>query len=101
MTVKMIQRMIPTNKKASIREIYEDQDGFWIILNDGWNADGIDFDELNCYIDEYNRSARLVNFWFWFNWTAPIDVDVHGFSELWNHNNPNMRFVHSIRGMNA
>lgn len=62
---------------------------------------GIDFDELNAYIDEYNRSRLSVNFWYWFNWTAPIDVDVRGFSVLWNHNNSNMRFVHSIRGMNA
>ena len=45
MTVKMVERMIPRAKKAAIREIYEDEDGFWIILNEGWNADGMDF---NC-----------------------------------------------------
>ena len=44
MNVSMIHRMIPKSKKASIREIYEDQDGFWIILNEGWNADGMDYD---------------------------------------------------------
>lgn len=44
MTVNMIHRMIPKNKKVAIREIYEDQDGFWIILNEDWNADGMDWD---------------------------------------------------------
>ena len=44
MTVNMVRRMIPKSKKAAIREIYEDQDGFWIILNSGWNADGMDSD---------------------------------------------------------
>lgn len=43
MTVNMVRRMIPKRKQAAIREIYEDQDGFWIILNEGWNADGMDF----------------------------------------------------------
>lgn len=44
MTVNTIHRMIPKSKKAAIREIYEDKDGFWVILNEGWNADGMDFD---------------------------------------------------------
>lgn len=42
MTVGMVKRMIPNDKKASIKDIYEDQDGYWIILNEGWNADGMD-----------------------------------------------------------
>jgi hypothetical protein len=44
MTVGIVERLIPRNKKAAIREIYEDVDGWWVILNDGWNADGMDFD---------------------------------------------------------
>lgn len=43
MTDSQISRMIPKSKKNAIREIYQDQDGIWIILNDGWNADGMDF----------------------------------------------------------
>ena len=44
MTNQQIIRMIPKNKKAAIREVYQDQDGIWIILNEGWNADGMDWD---------------------------------------------------------
>ena len=43
MTVSRIRQMIPKKKQNAIREIYEDEDGFWIILNEGWNADGSDF----------------------------------------------------------
>lgn len=43
MTVNRICRMIPKSKQKAIREIYEDTDGFWIVLNEGWNADGTDW----------------------------------------------------------
>lgn len=35
MTVSRIRQMIPKGKQKAIREIYEDTDGFWIILNEG------------------------------------------------------------------
>lgn len=61
MTVNMVSRMIPKSKKAAIREIYEDQDGFWIILNEGWNADGMDYD---CHViheggDDYTDAETV------------------------------------------
>lgn len=37
-----IMRMIPKSKKPAIRELYQDEDGIWIVLNDGWNADNMD-----------------------------------------------------------
>jgi hypothetical protein len=39
--------MIPKSKKAAIREVYQDSDGIWISLHEGWNADGMDSD---CHI---------------------------------------------------
>ena len=42
MTVNKIWKMIPREKQEGILEVYEDTDGFWIILNPGWNADGMD-----------------------------------------------------------
>ena len=42
MTNSQIMRMIPKSKKSAIREVYQDEDGIWIILNEGWNADGMD-----------------------------------------------------------
>ena len=44
-TDAQIMRMVPKAKKAAIREVYQDEDGIWICLNEGWNADGID---CNC-----------------------------------------------------
>ena len=42
MTNAQIQRMIPKSKKSAIYDLYQDQDGIWIILKEGWNADGMD-----------------------------------------------------------
>lgn len=42
MTEASIMRMIPKQKKASVYSAWEDSDGIWIMLNEGWNADNMD-----------------------------------------------------------
>ena len=42
MTAARVMGMVPKSKKAAIREVYIDSDGIWVILNEGWNADGMD-----------------------------------------------------------
>lgn len=43
-TNTQIMKLIPKSKKTGIRELYQDEDGIWIILNGGWNADNMDSD---------------------------------------------------------
>ena len=43
MKKEQIMRMIPKSKKASVYDVWEDSDGIWIMLNEGWNADGMDY----------------------------------------------------------
>lgn len=43
MTKDQIMRLIPKSKKASVYDAWEDSDGIWIMLNEGWNADGMDY----------------------------------------------------------
>ena len=38
-----IMRHVPKNKCCSVSEAWEDSDGIWIILMEGWNADGMDY----------------------------------------------------------
>ena len=61
MTVNRICRMIPKSKQKAIREIYEDEDGFWIILNEGWNADGMDYEcrTIHCGGDEETEESTI------------------------------------------
>ena len=63
MTVKTIERLIPARKKAAIREIYEDQDGFWICLNEGWNADGMDYScrVIHCGGDDLTDAETIAD----------------------------------------
>lgn len=42
MTREQIMNLVPKSKKAAIRDAWEDSDGVWIMLNEGWNADGMD-----------------------------------------------------------
>ena len=44
MTKDQIMRLVPKSKKAAIYDAWEDSDGIWIMLNEGWNADGMDSD---------------------------------------------------------
>ena len=41
-TNAQILKMIPKTKKPAIREVYQDEDGIWVILKEGWNADNTD-----------------------------------------------------------
>lgn len=41
---QMIMKYIPKTKHEAIRECFRDSDGYWIYLNDGWNADRMDSD---------------------------------------------------------
>ena len=41
----MIMKYVPDSKKAAINSAWEDSDGYWITLNDEWNADRMDW---NC-----------------------------------------------------
>lgn len=42
MTKASIMRMIPKEKKVSVYDAWEDSDGIWIMLKEGWNADNMD-----------------------------------------------------------
>ena len=44
MTKEQILRYFPKAKKSAVREVWEDSDGIWIILHEGWNADYMDSD---------------------------------------------------------
>lgn len=39
-----IMRYIPKSKVESVEDAWIDDDGMWIVLKDGWNADRMDFD---------------------------------------------------------
>lgn len=56
---------------------------------------GIDYQELNKYIREYNRRGynRYFEFWSWFSNECDDIGDVDGFSVLWNEHNANMNKV--------
>lgn len=42
MTQQQIMRLIPKTKKEAVYKAWEDSDGIWIMLNEGWNADNMD-----------------------------------------------------------
>lgn len=42
MTKEQIMKLIPKSKQAAVRDAWEDSDGVWIMLNEGWNADNMD-----------------------------------------------------------
>lgn len=37
-----ILKYIPKSKLNAIKNCWKDEDGYWITLNDGWNADRVD-----------------------------------------------------------
>ena len=41
-----IMKYIPRNKQEAVEDAYADQDGYWIILRDGWTASRMD---CNCH----------------------------------------------------
>ena len=42
MTKEQIMNLVPKSKKPAIKDAWEDSDGVWIMLNEGWNADNMD-----------------------------------------------------------
>ena len=42
MTKQQIMNYIPRSKQAAVYDAWEDSDGIWIMLNEGWNADRMD-----------------------------------------------------------
>ena len=39
---QQIMRKIPKSKVAAVRDAYKDEDGYWICLNEGWEASNMD-----------------------------------------------------------
>lgn len=37
-----IIKYVPKSKRAAIYDAWRDSDGYWIMLNEGWNADRTD-----------------------------------------------------------
>ncbi len=44
---KSIMKYIPKSKQDGISDCFRDDDGIWIYLKDGWNADRMD---SNCHV---------------------------------------------------
>ena len=42
---KSLLRYVPKSKHVSISQMWRDEDGIWVILRPGWNADRTD---MNC-----------------------------------------------------
>ena len=41
-----IMKYVPKTKREAIYDAWEDSDGMWIMLKEGWNADRMDY---NCH----------------------------------------------------
>lgn len=39
---KKIMKYVPKSKITAIRDAYKDDDGYWMTLNDGWEASNTD-----------------------------------------------------------
>lgn len=37
-----IMKYVPLKKRQAIKDAYRDEDGYWICLNDGWEASNTD-----------------------------------------------------------
>lgn len=58
---------------------------------------GFELDEINYYIDSYNKSndRYYMNFWEWLHFYYGFNA--HAFNYLWNEGNPLMSKVHRIK----
>ena len=57
-------------------------------------------EELNNYIDQFNRHpCPLMDFWEWLSFE--LDDVVTGFDCIWNQGNPQMSKVHIIKKVDA
>ncbi|MBR0542515.1 MAG: hypothetical protein IJK26_10000 [Clostridia bacterium] len=53
---KSILKYVPKSKLSAIRSCWKDSDGYWITLNDEWNADRTDW---NCHTIHEDSIAQL------------------------------------------
>lgn len=53
---KRIMRLIPKSKQEGISSAFHDDDGYWIWLKDGWNADRMD---VVCHVIHEDTIAQL------------------------------------------
>lgn len=51
-----IMKYIPKSKRPAVRDAYRDQDGYWICLNDGWEASRMDY---GCHTIHEDTIAQL------------------------------------------
>ena len=58
MTKEKILSYVPKSKKEAISDAWSDDDGIWIILKPGWNADRMD---SNCRVihEDYIKDLRF------------------------------------------
>ena len=52
----MYMKYVPKSKREAINEIFRDSDGIWIFLNEGWNADRMDY---NCHVIHEDNVKEL------------------------------------------
>ena len=72
----------------------------WLMRGGRGGVLGIRSEELNKYIDQYNRhTCLLMDFWEWLS--LELDVVVTGFDCIWNQGNPQMSKVHIIKKVNV
>lgn len=53
---RSILKYIPKSKREGIADCFRDEDGIWIWLNEGWNADRMD---SNCRVIAEDTIAQL------------------------------------------
>lgn len=56
MTREQILRYVPKSKLEAIRDAYQDDDGIWIYLKDGWEASRMD---RNCHVIHEDNVRQL------------------------------------------
>ena len=56
MTTEQILRYVPKSKLEAIADAFQDDDGIWIWLKDGWNADRMDRD---CHVIHEDTVKQL------------------------------------------
>ena len=56
MTTEQILKYVPKSKLEAVADAFKDDDGIWIYLKDGWNADRMDFD---CHVIHEDTIKQL------------------------------------------
>lgn len=53
---RTILKYVPKSKREAIADCFRDEDGIWIYLKQGWNADRMD---SNCHVIAEDTIAQL------------------------------------------